>query len=536
MADSQEGQNVAASDKRKRRRWPWVMAVLVAFLVWNYWPAESTITISPETTYITEPLNPDGTVNYFQALVDRASEGVTPDNNAAVLLVRAVGPAIFEEEVRAESLKQLGLTEEELEKDKPYFEKFEDYYLKHGPKGKAKEDGGSLDPRDILWELQLTRRPWSVEDYPLAAAWLAANEGPLQLVNETAGRERAYFPLIARDDPPVLPPSHSASLASRRAMQALAARAMLKMDKGDVDGAWDDILVISRFGRKLAASATLVDSFVGLGIEHIACHGSAALVADSRTSARHLRTMLVDLHKLPPIATLDTALEVERFATLDFIMVMHRRGVGVRTPEPRNTMEALARRTYSVDWDEVLEVTNRWWTNDISMWTAESYVDHRRQFEENWGPMTDVGNGRLYDRRMVLSGLAGRLMRGFRTRRVMLNVPLMIPNLVNARRVWESRHAEGDILVLALAAKLYKAERGDWPADLAALAPEYVAAIPADRFTGEALRYVRGEDGVTIYSLGPNMTDDGGVNVMELPFGERDGIPEDADDIAITVR
>ncbi|MCL2119468.1 MAG: hypothetical protein FWH27_13680 [Planctomycetaceae bacterium] len=40
-----------------------------------------TITISPETTYITEPLLPDGRVDYYGAINRRLSEGVTCENN-----------------------------------------------------------------------------------------------------------------------------------------------------------------------------------------------------------------------------------------------------------------------------------------------------------------------------------------------------------------------------------------------------------------------------------------------------------------------
>ena len=44
-------------------------------------PKTVTITISPETTYITEPLLPDGRVDYYGAINRILSEGVTPENN-----------------------------------------------------------------------------------------------------------------------------------------------------------------------------------------------------------------------------------------------------------------------------------------------------------------------------------------------------------------------------------------------------------------------------------------------------------------------
>src|SRR5215467_16284740 len=58
------------------------------------------ITISKETTYLTEPLRPDGYPDYVAALNQRMSEGVTPDNNAAVLLMKAFGPRDIPEQFR----------------------------------------------------------------------------------------------------------------------------------------------------------------------------------------------------------------------------------------------------------------------------------------------------------------------------------------------------------------------------------------------------------------------------------------------------
>ena len=51
----------------------------------SYDPAE--LIISRETTYITGPLNADGTVNYYQYFDDKASAGVTPETNAAIGLI-----------------------------------------------------------------------------------------------------------------------------------------------------------------------------------------------------------------------------------------------------------------------------------------------------------------------------------------------------------------------------------------------------------------------------------------------------------------
>ena len=52
----------------------------------------SRFTISRETTRLLGPLTPDGRVDYTAAINRRASQGVTPSNNAAVLGTLALTP------------------------------------------------------------------------------------------------------------------------------------------------------------------------------------------------------------------------------------------------------------------------------------------------------------------------------------------------------------------------------------------------------------------------------------------------------------
>jgi hypothetical protein len=71
------------------------------------------IHIYKETTYITEPLQADGYPDYCKALNRQYSEGVTPDNNAAVLLWQAIGPNIgpteFDKDLPPEYFRLLGM-------------------------------------------------------------------------------------------------------------------------------------------------------------------------------------------------------------------------------------------------------------------------------------------------------------------------------------------------------------------------------------------------------------------------------------------
>jgi hypothetical protein len=86
---------------------------------------------------------------------------------------------------------------------------------------------------------------------------------------------------------------------------------------------------------------------------------------------------------------------------------------------------------------------------------------------------------------------------------------------VQSRRLAQLRCA-----VVALALERCRRAEGRWPATLDALAPRYLRGVPADPFDGQPLRYRRLDDGVVVYSVGPDRTDDGGTIDREQPLRE----------------
>src|SRR5262245_10829322 len=88
----------AASPMRPRRRRSilkivlGVLLVALLALIYAAWPGSSTFTVSPETTYVTSPLDKHGYVDYVTALNERLSKGITPESNANVLIWKALGP------------------------------------------------------------------------------------------------------------------------------------------------------------------------------------------------------------------------------------------------------------------------------------------------------------------------------------------------------------------------------------------------------------------------------------------------------------
>jgi hypothetical protein len=79
--------------------------------------------------------------------------------------------------------------------------------------------------------------------------------------------------------------------------------------------------------------------------------------------------------------------------------------------------------------------------------------------------------------------------------------------------------------LVAVAAERHRLRHGDWPASTAELVPGLLPELPLDPFGGHPLRYKRWPDGIVIYSVGTNGTDEGG-QILLMP-GQNQPWPND---------
>src|SRR5262249_52607948 len=64
---------------------------------------------------------------------------------------------------------------------------------------------------------------------------------------------------------------------------------------------------------------------------------------------------------------------------------------------------------------------------------------------------------------------------------------------------------------VALAAERFRLRHKRWPNELRDLVPAFLAAVPLDPHVNRPLRLARREDGIAVYSVGPDREDHGGV-------------------------
>lgn len=73
--------------------------------------------------------------------------------------------------------------------------------------------------------------------------------------------------------------------------------------------------------------------------------------------------------------------------------------------------------------------------------------------------------------------------------------------------------------LVALALERFRLDSGGaLPVSLGKLVPKHLAAVPADPFTGQPLRYIRNGKGYVVYSVGENTLDDHGDAKLDVPL------------------
>jgi hypothetical protein len=479
------------------------------------------IVISKETTHLEGPLRKDRRIDYLAALNRELSEGVTPENNAAVPLFEALGPEAVEEPVRERFFKLLGIAVPRPEGN--YFRgpaKYIEATVKASPE-KLAELGRAFDEQ--IFSLD---KPWSAKDRADVARWLKANEAPLDAIAAAMARPRYYAPLVAEGDSDELTsivlPAFSSD-AMRRLGPALRSRAMLRIAEGKIALARADLLAGHRLARHLATAATLTEALVALALDGIASRGDIALVRSGKLDARQARAYAAELVALPPLPDIVAKVDkFERYQFLDAVMAQAASGPeglpGISAEMEKTLAKSMGKRAAEwqkiVDWNEAIRVGNHWYDALVAAGREKTYAQKVKAandvFDQFEAYAKKTGSTTKTLARIFLSGEPPKQELGRRIGSAFFAI--MGPNVAG---ILESRQRVEELFELtrlALLLEAYRKDNGAYPKSLDELAPKYLAKgqIPRDGFSDAALKYRPLEMGFLLYSVGPNGTDEGG--------------------------
>lgn len=460
------------------------------------------ITISKETTWATEPLRPDGFVDYLEAVNRRHSKDVTAENNACVLLYQAMGPSPQGDRMPDRFFRRLGI--EPLPDEGRYFENWNG-------------EGGLPDA---------VERPWTAREHPAVAAWLKRNELPLATITAATERPRYFSPLINSDAEPdggmieVLLPGVQ---RSRDFARALSARAMWELAEGSQVDAWRDLMTIHRLGRLVGQGPTVIEYLVGIAIESIAFNREIIFLSEAKPSAKMLKLYRKQLDRLPPRALVADKVNVgERVCVLDCAHRMARGQMNLKEiadglddiGQGDSLIGKLAEGLIfqTVDWDVVLKSANQWFDRLEEISRKPNYLERTaamQKLEEDVKKLAEQRRGPL----ALLPLLGGKPAITQAMSETLIT--LLLPSVTQVYA------AEGRItqrmrnLELAFALAAWRSEHDSYPESLDKLAPKYIAEIPIDLFNGQPLKYDRVGEGYRFYSVGRNEKDDEGRSFDE---------------------
>ncbi len=285
----------------------------------------------------------------------------------------------------------------------------------------------------------------------------------------------------------------------------------------------------------------VLDVWRAAGIDAMALNGDAALVRERKLTAEQARRFAAEIRKLPPITRMAGQVAWgERLSYLDCVSAASHEGVSefeglVLMPQkPEGKLASFADRLFTavVDWNETMRAVNRGHDRiacALSKPTRKEREAAVADLRRDLTLTTDFTNFRALGRNI---GAAGSLRGGLGRHVGNVVAAWFLWGLSVYRRAEEETIAAQNLILVAFALAAYRADRGEYPADLAALVPKYIPAVPEDTFADGPLHYRREGPGYVLYSVGPNGIDDGGRSRWDEPDAED---AAHCDDIAIRV-
>lgn len=374
-----------------------------------------------------------------------------------------------------------------------------------------------------------TKRAWGAKDFPDIAAWLTANEKPLAVVVEATKRPAYFNPLVsdrAGDKPVYLIGALLPSVQScREVANALTARALLKLAEGKEPEAWADLLAAHRLARHLSHCATLVEALVGVAIGQVAHNATVAYLERADLTSKQLLDRLKELQELPPTVPMANKVDLgERSFLLDALQNIRRGGFDGDTKPTPEELKALG----TIDWEPALRFGNKTYDRLAAAMRLPDRAAREKEFDAidaDFQAIKKKNRGFPDLQKLVADGGTDKEIGKQLGKDIgEILVALLMPGVRGCQASFDrSRQLERNLHV-AFALAAYRKDTGKYPAQLADLAPKYLATVPDDIFTGKPLIYKPTEKGYLFYSVGANGKDDGGRWHDDSPPGDDPGV------------
>lgn len=377
---------------------------------------------------------------------------------------------------------------------------------------------------------------WDTPKHPLTNTWtefagdLERSRKGIALLHEITAHPDLDFHLDYNAGANLMLP-HLAPL--KKSAQALSAAALVDLHKGDTTAAAQHIRAMLALAKGARDEPLLISQLVRIAILQITIPATWELLQSPGVSEADLKQIQADFVEQDFIGSMKHAFEMERAMGSSTIRHYREQGgiydmysmPGGGTAKSTNFSDLLedhAKKTFS---PKELRKTS----NELLWQTALSYEDELKHLQ-GMSVLIEGLHEAATNRPMaeVCSNAFMRISPGANTQSEDL-LPFFNGNedvsLAAIRQMFcgtgasllaclkkiQSVEVNRALVTTAIALRRYHDAHGNYPPELAALAPEYLAAPPRDPVDGKPLRYrLQPAGGFLLYSIGVNGVDDGG--------------------------
>ncbi|MCC6488106.1 MAG: hypothetical protein IT364_11460 [Candidatus Hydrogenedentes bacterium] len=252
---------------------------------------------------------------------------------------------------------------------------------------------------------------------------------------------------------------------ARNLARYLSARAEIAARDGDVNEAFTYVFATLRLARTVGESRTILAQLVQIAIVGIAFDSSQRVLTYGEPATDIVAAITIESRNLRKPEQFVRALRGETIYVRDGLhLTMPRLWAGINELKMLETLTAMA------------DAAN---TDD---------PNHRRELLTQAEVSAKQGPYLLY-----------------------ALVQVTAPAVLRSMDAWERGVSQTTVMEVGLAISQYHAEHGDYPEALDAAPPYLGGEVPSDPYTGTPLMYEKRGAGYVLYSVGPNLKDDGGA-------------------------
>jgi hypothetical protein len=358
----------------------------------------------------------------------------------------------------------------------------------------AEADPEERKPLPIVGQEELPGRtePLAEETKSLIAAYLADNRRAIELLHEAAVLEHCRYPVDFRKGLDTKIP-HFTDV--RRCAKLLELETIFFAENGQAEQAIHSLKSMFALARSLSKEPMLISQLVRIACQALGVFGLERVINGTELADKQLAELGLILAEAQDLAAMARAMTGERCQVIELFggpaRKIFKSMVSTAPPAP---LMALYRAAGLSDKDALMYL-------DL----MDGYIKagtlplHLRQeaadaVEEK---LEEISKIHILAR-MLAPAFARVLTLDLRT----------IARLRTAR--------------VALAVQRYRLAKGRLPGSIAGLVPAYLDAVPKDPFDGQNMRYERLAVGYVVYSVGEDLSDDGGKEKPPRTKGRRE--------------